>query len=105
MIGKLDQRIVLQSLAETNTNGQLVRVWTTVATVWGFVMESKGAEAFQAARINASDMIRVKLRYRDDVTVKWRLQWQGQNYGITHIDRTEQRGGYLWLMAKISGAS
>jgi SPP1 family predicted phage head-tail adaptor len=105
MIGKLDQRIALQSLSETNTNGQLVQSWTTAATVWGYVMESKGNEAFQAARINASDTIRVQVRYRDDSTPKWRLQWNSQNYGITHIDRSDRRNGYLWLMAKVTGAA
>lgn len=104
MIGKLDQQIVLQSLTETNSFGELTQSWTTVATVWGHVTEARGQEAFESARLNASETIRVKIRYRTDINDKWRIQWQSQNYSVTHIDRTERRNGYMWLMAKVTGA-
>ncbi len=104
MIGKLDQRIVLQSLAETNSFGQLTQAWTTVATVYGNVIQPKGSESFEAARINATETIRVKIRYRTDVTNKWRFQWESQNYSIQAIDRAERREGYMWLTGKVTGA-
>ncbi len=103
-IGKMDQQIILQSLVETNTNGSLSQVFTTVATVWANVIEPRGSEAFEAARINAKETVRVRIRYRSDVTTAWRFQWMGQNYSITAADRTERRNGYLWLSGKVTGA-
>jgi SPP1 family predicted phage head-tail adaptor len=105
MIGKLDERIILQSLSETNNRGSLSQAWATVATVWAYIIQPKGNEAFESARLNASETIRVKMRWRDDVTVKWRLQWRGQNYSITHVDRSEYKQGWLWLMASAKGVA
>ena len=102
--GKLDQRIVLQSLSETNQYGQLTQSWSTVATVWGHVLTVRGQEALEAARLNAKEIIRVQVRYRTDVLTTWRLQWAGQNYSIHAIDRSARRDGYLWLTAQATGA-
>lgn len=104
MIGKLDQRIILQSLAETNAYGELTQAWTTVATVFGHVVQPRGSEAFESARLNATETVRVKIRYRSDVTTKWRFQWEGQNYSVQAVDRAERREGYIWLTGKVTGA-
>lgn len=104
MIGKMDRLVTIQSLVETNTNGELVQVWTTVKAVWAHILEPRGSEAFEAARINASETVRVKIRYRDDVTVKNRLLIDSQNYDVVAVDRTERRKGYLWMTAKVTGA-
>lgn len=103
-IGKMDQQIILQSLAETNSGGSLSQAWSTVATVWGNVLQPRGSEAFEASRLNATETIRVRIRYRSDVLTKWRLQWMGQNYSINELDRSERRDGYLWITAKLRGA-
>jgi SPP1 family predicted phage head-tail adaptor len=104
-IGKLDQRVTLQSLAETNTSGGLTQAYTTVATVAGHVISQRGTEAFEAARVNARETIRVLLRYRTDLTAKWRIQWAGQTYNVLHVDRSQRRDGMLWLTAEVVGAS
>jgi SPP1 family predicted phage head-tail adaptor len=95
--GELDQRIVLQSLTETNIGGESTQSFATVATVWGRVISERGNESFASARVNAVETIRVRIHYREDVTDKWRIQWNSQNYGITYIDRSQRRKGALWL--------
>lgn len=102
--GKLDQQIVLQTLSETSSEGSLTRAWSTLATVFGHVMTQRGSEAFEAARVNARETIRVMIRYRADVTTKHRLQWAGQSYDITAVDRSGRREGELWLTAQVVGA-
>ena len=62
-IGKLDERIVLQSLVETNNGGELSQAYTTQATVWGEVISEKGSESFESARVNATAKIKIKIRY------------------------------------------
>lgn len=104
--GKLDQRIILQSLAETqNTFGETSLTYTTVATVWGRVISEKGQESFESARVNARETVRIAIRYRDDVTQKWRLQWGGQSYNVVYLDRTMRRQGELWITAELNGAN
>lgn len=105
LIGKLDQQVILQSLSETNSVGELTQSWTTVGTVWAHVLTERGQEALEAARINARQMIRVQIRYRTDITTKWRVQWGGQNYSVKSIDRSMRRDGYLWFTAECTGAT
>lgn len=102
--GSLDQQIILKSFSETNSFGQLTPAYTTVATVWAQVISQRGQEAFEAARVNAKETVRVKLRFRDDVTNKWRFVWEGQIYNITHTDRSSRRKGELWLTGEVVGA-
>lgn len=104
--GELDQQIILQSLTETqNDFGELDQSYSTQATVWGRVISEKGNEAFESARVNARQKVRVAIRYRTDVTQKWRFQWGGQTYNIIYIDRTLRRDGELWLTGEVNGAS
>lgn len=102
--GKLDQRIAIQSLTETNVSGELVISYTALATVWGEVISQKGGEAFEAARVNARETVRVRIRYRDDVLTTSRIEWMGQSYNILSIDRSARRDGYLWFTAEVNGA-
>lgn len=103
-IGKLDQRIELQRMTESNVSGELVRVYTPVETVWGHVLSQRGGESFEAARVNARETIRIQLRYRADVDQTWRLSWAGQLYNVVYVDRTQRRDGELWLTAEVVGA-
>ena len=103
--GKLDQRVILQSLTETrNDFGEVVMSYTTAATVWARVVSEKGNEAFESARVNARAKIRVAIRYRNDVTVKWRVQWNSDTYNILYIDDTLRRDGELWLTCEVTDA-
>lgn len=102
--GELDQRIELLSPVEVNNAGSLEQSYSTVATVFGKVISQRGNESFEAARTNARAAIRVKLRYRSDVTTKWRLNWSGQNYNIVFRDPSERRQGWLWLTAEVKDA-
>jgi len=102
--GELDQRITLQSLSEQNDSGSLTQIYTDAATVWAKVISQRGSEAFEAARTNARETIRVGMRYRSDVTDMWRLLWLGQVYNIVAVDRSMARAGELWVTAQTVGA-
>ncbi len=103
--GSLDQKITLQRNTETSSQGNLVPAWTSFASVWAKVISQKGNEAFEAARLNARDVLRICIRYRTDVDVTHRVVWGGQNYNITNVDRSQRRQGELWLSAQAVGAS
>lgn len=103
-IGELDQRVKLQSLVETNDEGSLTQSWQTQETVYAKIKSERGTEAFEAARVNARETIRVLIRYRDDITTKWRLEWMGQFYSVIAVDRSGHRRGELWMTAQLVGA-
>ncbi len=103
--GELDQRVTLKQPAKANQSGQNVTTYADVDTVWAKVVTQRGNEAFEAARLNSRRTIRVRIRYRADVTTKWLIVWQGQSYNITDRDTSERREGNLWLTAQASEAS
>lgn len=102
--GILDQEIELFSIVESNEGGELTRTPTSLGTVWGHVITERGSEAFESARVNAREAIRVLLRYRDDVNTEGRLRWMNQTYNIIRVDRSERRKGNLWVTAQVVGA-
>lgn len=102
--GKLDKKITLQSYGKTNNSGQLEIVYADAAEVWAEIISRRGNEAFESARTNAHRIIRVRIRYRADVTLKWRIVWEGQTYNITDLDPTQRRSGALWMTCEAVGA-
>ena len=102
--GDLQEQVILKQPTETNSFGSLTTTYAVVATVFAHVLTQRGDEAFEAARVNAKETIRIKMRYRADVTTKWRVEWRAQNYNITAVDRSMQRDGELWVTAQVLGA-
>lgn len=97
--GALDRRIVI----ERNTPGRSaagaeVESWGTLATVWANVRPLKGRELFAAQAVQAETTTVFRIRHRDDVTRKMRINYGGGLYGITSIAEIGVREG-LDIMA------
>lgn len=99
-IGDLDQRVTLKAYSQTNSGGEVEDTYTDQGTVWAEVISQRGSEAFEAARVDAQRIIRVRIRFRDDVRNQWTAIWDGQEYNITDTDRSQRRKGYLWFTAQ-----
>jgi SPP1 family predicted phage head-tail adaptor len=104
--GEMDQRVQLQSRTENNVSGALTPAYETFDTVWAkvIVFRNKADSNFQAAQIQTSQLLRMCIRFRTDVTTKTRLMWEGQNYNVLEADVTQRRKGELWLTAQLRGA-
>lgn len=105
--GKMDQQIFFAALVETNTGGELVQTWPEDSPPdmeWAEVITPKGSQAFESARINSRETLRVRIHYRDDIIDTHRLRWENQIYYMKHIDRSQRRKGYLWFTAEVVGA-
>ncbi len=102
--GDYDEIVQLQSKQEINEGGNLTVGYVTVDSPWAKIISQRGQESLEAARQNARQTIRVKLRHRDDVRIDWRLVWDGQNWNIKYIDNSERRKGHLWLTCEVVGA-
>lgn len=103
-IGRLEHQILFQKPTSQNKSGQISTVWVDDGTVWATVTSQRGDEAFEAARTNASETVRVLMRYRPDIDTTFRFVWEGQTYYVTLVDRSKRRQGELWLTAQLTGA-
>ena len=101
--GKMDARVELQSKTQVNELGQMVTTWNDEGAVWARVVSQKGSEAFESARENARETIRVGLRYRDDINTGWRLIYMDEAYSINYVDRSNRRQGEIWVTAELIG--
>ena len=85
-IGKMDQSVTLQSRSVVaDAMGQDTITWTTVATVWAEVVPVRGAEFFAAAQTQASQTLKFRIWFREDVDATWRLIWQSRNHDIIAV--------------------
>lgn len=105
--GEIQERITFQTPVEVNTNGSLVISYATASPpdlVFAKVIEPRGGEAFEAARVNARKTIRVGIRYRADVLSTWRFLWEGQPYNIKLVDQSGRISGETWLTGECVNA-
>jgi SPP1 family predicted phage head-tail adaptor len=104
--GKLDQVVTLYSPVNSRSGlGDDILTFVSEGDDWADVISVRGEESFVAARMDARRMIKVKLRFRDDIETTWRVRWDGQDYDIKDVDRSERRKGELWLMAQAVDAT
>lgn len=82
----LDERVTLQSRSvATDAFGQDTITWVEVATVWAQCQVLRGREFFAAAQVQQEHTVKVRIRYRADVSTLTRLVWQGRAHDITGV--------------------
>ncbi len=85
-IGRLDRRIVIEVNTPTrSTSGEEVDSWATFATVWAAVVPIRGKEFFDAAAVQSEIDTKFRIRWRDDLTTKMRISYDGNIYDIHSI--------------------
>jgi len=109
--GKNDQLVYFESPVDTNVEGENIQTFSDVSGTsprtpdYAVVKTQRGSEAFDAARTESIETIRLMVRYRTDVVTSWRVEWEGQKYNITAVDRSGRRAGELWMTAELVGAT
>lgn len=104
--GKLDRRIVIESFTTSqNGYGELIKSWSTLATVWAEVNPKSGREFFASNQRIAEFETVFRIRYRSDITIneKYRISYGGKYYDIKHIAEVGRREG-LDLLAQVEAA-
>ena len=101
-IGKMDQRITLQSRGTPTLDaaGQDAITWVDVATVWAERINQRSAEVFQAAQMGDDDVVELHIRHRTDVATTWRLVWDGEGYDITSVSDFGKRKDRTRIMCR-----
>lgn len=84
--GDLDQRVTLQARSVvTDAMGQDTITWQDIATVWAQCQAVRGREFFAAAQVQQEQTVKVRIRYRADVSTMTRLIWDGRAHDITGV--------------------
>lgn len=99
---KLRHRLILQAPVENQdpATGDLEITWTDVATVWAVIEPLSAREFIASQSENNQVTARITIRYRPDVTGKWRLlhEAKGAYYNIEGILADKSSGKhYLTL--------
>lgn len=108
--GNRDQPVFFEQPTKTNVGGEMTITWADASGTspptpdWAKVLSEKGSEAFESARQNAKETIRLMVLYRDDVKTTWRVKFNDVYYYIKYVDHTMRRKGELWITAEALGA-
>ena len=99
--GRLRHRVTLQSKAATRDSyGGETITWVDLATVWAECLPLTGREFLAARAEVAETLIKIRIRWRADVSTTCRAVWEGNTYDIEAALDTGGRHEELMLMCK-----
>lgn len=103
--GQLDRRITIQTFSETTDSfGQEVKSFSTLASVWANVVEKVGREGEDGEMIAATKKVEFVIRYRTDVDEEMRIIYNNNTYKIQAIQSADARKAFLKIVCLWSDA-
>jgi SPP1 family predicted phage head-tail adaptor len=103
-IGTFNQRVTFQTYTETkSSNGEVIRTYADLITVWANVRNLYGSEQMQADEKTAVRGNEFRVR-TPGVTIDEtsRIVWRGETFNITSIDRFGQQMNEIYIIRGIS---
>lgn len=103
-IGKMDRRITFQAFTtQRNDFGEQELIWADVLTTWAgidYVGRQGASEDIEAERETAFNRVQFTIRQRDDFRPreKMRVQYDGFEYDITHIQEYAESRKRFWIL-------
>lgn len=98
-----DLRRVITLLRPDSTTDQRNRrntEYVAAATVYSMRQDVSGREFYQAYGVQAEDVVTYTIRWRDDITVSWRIRDHGAEYNILEINHLGHMRDYLRIKAR-----
>jgi len=90
----MNRRIrIEQATTEANEFGEPIKTWGVLDHVWAEVKPLTATERFQAQQVNRQVDIKVRVRYRTDITEQMRLLLDDERYDIQGITEIGLREG------------
>lgn len=92
--GALDRRITIQVRTDTSVDGQTLTSWTNLAEVAASLTPTGGTEMYVAGQRMANDIIRWRIRWREDIALSskmHRIVFHGLTYDITNVNEVGRR--------------
>jgi len=103
--GQMDRRITIQTFSETTDSfGQEVKSFSTLASVWANVVEKIGSEGEDGDMIAATKKVEFIIRYRTDVNEEMRISYNSNTYKIQAIQSADARKAFLKIVCLWSDA-
>ena len=99
--GKLRNLVQLQrATVTTDSHGDQVKAWSTLAEVWASIEPLSGREFLQASQVTSDVTVRIRLRGRSDLslTPKDRVTFGARTFDIRHVIDWGGRGVETQLM-------
>lgn len=102
--GQLDRRIIIEQNSQTiASDGSLTDSWSTFATVWARKITTTKKEIFDQFQRIAEKHITWEIRHRSDVTVKMRINAEGEIFDIVGVQEIGRKKGlFLFTEALLS---
>ena len=92
VIGRYKERITIQTYTDTKqVNGEVVRSWSTLRTLWAQYKSLGGNETFQSDEKTAQRSAEFWIRYQGntDINEVMRVSWNNQIFNIVSIEKDE----------------
>ena len=100
--GSLNKRIKISSLVTgspaVDTLGQPNTSWVEVDTVWGAIEPLSGREFWAQQQVQSEITVRVRIRYRNDITPSMKAEYAGKTYMIKNVIDFQEEHRELQLM-------
>lgn len=98
-IGELRHRVTLQYQTKVSDGmgGENV-TWADSDTVWAAIWPVSAKEIIQAGAHSMSATHRIRIRYRSDITARWRIRNGSRYYNLTSIVNPEMKNKWLDLV-------
>lgn len=100
--GPLRHRGTIQHLVtgspQLSASGESLAQWTALAEVWMSIEPLRGRELFAAQEHQSETEVRIRIRYRDDVTTQMRVLHDSKYYSVLAVIDSELRHRELELM-------
>ena len=90
-------------IQDPNT-GEIIYVWTLLASVWAAKMPLSAAELLRAQQIQSQVTTRFVIRYRDDIDAAMRIVHNGVTFNIEGLI-PDPDSGLEWLTIPASSGS
>ena len=104
--GQLDRRITIQTFSETTDSfGQEVKSFTTLADVWSRVIENVGNEGENGDMISATKRVDFFIRYRSDINEQMRIVYNNETYKIHAIQSADARKAFQMIRCEYTDAA
>jgi SPP1 family predicted phage head-tail adaptor len=99
--GTLDKRVTLLRPIYSTEYQDEIADWEPVAEVWAGITPNFGQEAtHEGARVVATKLLPVIIRYRSDIDARWRIRDSEHEYGIDSILDLGRRRAQLQIACK-----
>lgn len=97
----LHHKVTIQAVTVTQDSfGQPTETWAAWGTAWANIKQLSGRELVNAQQVKGDVTHEFRIRYRDGVTVRQRLSFDGRTFGILNVNNVNEADVELRLLCK-----